>query len=143
MSCDNCHHDLAGGKWRQVRGYRYRAGQPAWSPTRWVVLRHLVDAVAPAERAGLDADVERVAVAVSQLNPSQAVRESAENAAASLARVASRIEGASSTRRACAGSSPPWRRTARRSVRPTARAPNRWRWRCSRWSPTLPSVSRG
>jgi RNase P subunit RPR2 len=95
MSCDKCHHDLAGGKWRQVRGYRYRAGQPAWSPARWLVLRHLVDAVAPAERAGLDADVERVAAAVSQLTPSQTVRESADNAAASLARVAARIEGAS------------------------------------------------
>jgi hypothetical protein len=86
LACDTCHHDLSTGRWRQLRGYRQRAGLPSWSPARWAVLRHLVAAAAPDERAALDADIERLAAQVARLNTPP------ERLAASCAETAERLE---------------------------------------------------
>lgn len=92
LTCDSCHHDLAGGRWRQVRGYRYRAGLPSWSPARWAVLRHLLGAVAPREREALDGEVERLAEQVSRLNtPASQLAETAQRIAAGLDRALPRL----------------------------------------------------
>ena len=95
LACDTCHHDLAAGRWRQLRGYRYRAGLPSWSPARWAVLRHLVAAAAPAERAALEVEIERLAEQVARLNtPPQRLAESCERAAALLDRALPRLGAA-------------------------------------------------
>lgn len=92
LSCDTCHHPLTGGEWRQLRGYRYRAGLPSWSPARWLVLRRIVEAVAPGEVAALDREVEGIARDVSRLGgPSERVREAAERTAAALASLRPRV----------------------------------------------------
>ena len=92
LTCDSCHHDLAGGRWRQVRGYRYRAGLPSWSPARWAVLRHLLGAVAPREREALDGDVEKLAEQVSRLNtPASQLAETVQRIAAGLDRALPRL----------------------------------------------------
>jgi hypothetical protein len=89
LSCVACHHSLAGDRWRRAGGYpgRQRPGLPAWSPARWAALRHLVAAVAPAERPGLDAEVRRLAAAVEPLNRPAEVAAIAEGLARSLDRV--------------------------------------------------------
>jgi hypothetical protein len=92
LTCDGCHHDLAGGRWRQVRGYRLRAGLPSWSPARWTVLRHLLAAVAPRERAALDGDVDRLAEQVSRLNtPAPTLAATAQRIADGLDRALPRL----------------------------------------------------
>ncbi|HXO20025.1 MAG TPA: hypothetical protein VOA87_08890 [Thermoanaerobaculia bacterium] len=54
-----------------------RPGLPRWSPARWAVLRHLVDAVAPEARAGLQADVDLLARQLAHLaTPPAQVAES-------------------------------------------------------------------
>jgi hypothetical protein len=95
LACDTCHHDLASGRWRQLRGYRHRAGLPSWSPARWAVLRHLVDTVAPSERALLDREVERLAAQVAQLNtPAPRLAETCDRIAAGLDRLLPRLAAA-------------------------------------------------
>jgi len=94
LTCDTCHHDLATGRWRQVRGYRYRAGLPSWSPARWAVLRHLVAAAAPQERAALDAEMEKLAEQIARLNtPAARLTETCERIAAGLDRALPQIAG--------------------------------------------------
>jgi Cytochrome c554 and c-prime len=97
MTCDSCHHDLAGGAWRQERGYRHRAGMPAWSVARYAVLRHLLAKVAPAaELAELDASVDAVAAAVANLrDPPQRLSAASQRAAAALAAMNARVDHAS------------------------------------------------
>ncbi len=59
LSCTPCHHALGDpGKerWRSERPPE-SPGLPRTSPARWAVLRHLVAAFAPEERAALDAGV--------------------------------------------------------------------------------------
>jgi hypothetical protein len=89
LACTSCHHSLAGDRWRTAAGFpgRVRPGLPAWSPARWAALRHLVFAVAPAERPGLDADVRRLAGAVEPLNRPAEVAAIAEALARALDRV--------------------------------------------------------
>jgi len=60
MSCLACHHSLETSEWRQVRGFRYRAGLPPWSPARWVVLRKVVGRFAPDQIAELDRRVQEI-----------------------------------------------------------------------------------
>jgi hypothetical protein len=75
-----------------VRGYRYRAGLPTWSPARWAVLRHLVAAVAPAERAAMEPDVEKLSEQVSRLStPAGELAATSDRLAAALARVLPRL----------------------------------------------------
>ncbi len=92
MSCDTCHHPLAEGRWRQLRGFELRAGMPSWSPARWLVLRRVVEAFAPEEAAALDPEVEKIARDVSLLSaPPERVRDAAERAAAILDRVLPKV----------------------------------------------------
>jgi len=92
MSCFNCHHDLKSSLWRQERGYRLRAGLPAWSPQRWAVLKHVVAASAPAERAALEQNVSRLAAAVAKMNDPKAVSDIATATARIIDRVIPQIE---------------------------------------------------
>lgn len=95
MSCDTCHHDLAGGEWRQVRGFKYRPGLPAWSPARYGVLRHLVVLHAAEQSADLDRAVEAVAKSVAVLStPTEEVEAAARQAADVLGRIVPSIRRA-------------------------------------------------
>lgn len=79
MNCGACHHSLAASAWRQERGWSGRAGLPPWSGQRWIVLRPLIERVAPRVRAALDPVIAELAAAVSRMN-SDAVVEAAQRA---------------------------------------------------------------
>ncbi|HEY8020416.1 MAG TPA: multiheme c-type cytochrome [Thermoanaerobaculia bacterium] len=85
LECSTCHHSLAERRYLTVRGGSLPAdppGLPRWSPARWAVLRHLVDAVAPEARAGLQADVDVLAGQLARFGtPPAEVAETAERAA--------------------------------------------------------------
>ncbi|MGH7962387.1 MAG: multiheme c-type cytochrome, partial [Candidatus Binatia bacterium] len=96
MNCYACHHDLKDGEWRQVRGYRFKAGQPPWNPARYAVLRQLVAAFAPQERDRLNAQVQRLAAAIAKMStPRQEVAAAATDLANTMDRVIPRIAQAS------------------------------------------------
>ena len=79
MSCDACHHDLENSQWRQIRGYKYRAGLPGWSPARWAVLRLLIEQMAPESAPQLEARVEDLARSVAHMNrPDETARAADE-----------------------------------------------------------------
>jgi len=85
MRCADCHHSLREERWRRQAGRRGgEPGLPRWSPARWVVLRHLVEAFAPDARRELDRRVAAVAAAVSHLDVPPA-RMAADAAAAARA----------------------------------------------------------
>jgi len=95
MSCDACHHDLAGERYRKglATGFRARPGLPPWSPARWVVLRVLLNRHAPDARAALEADVERLARQVSRITtPPGEVAATAERIAGHLDGVVERLD---------------------------------------------------
>ncbi|HVS16502.1 MAG TPA: multiheme c-type cytochrome [Thermoanaerobaculia bacterium] len=94
MSCLACHHSLETSEWRQVRGYRYRAGLPPWSPARWVVLRKVVGRFAPSQIAELDRRVQEIDRDVALMNRPAQVAENAEAIVAALAGVLPQVQGA-------------------------------------------------
>ncbi|HEX9668337.1 MAG TPA: multiheme c-type cytochrome [Thermoanaerobaculia bacterium] len=95
LRCAGCHHSLAGERWRRA-SYPDRPGLPRWSPARWAVLRHLVDAFAPGARPELDAEIARLAQQTARLaTPPAEVADTAERAGRGLAPVAARVEAAS------------------------------------------------
>ena len=99
LDCAGCHHTLAGERWRQARSGD-RPGLPRWSPARWAVLRHLVAAYAPEARAGLDAEVDRLARQVARFaTPGAEVAATAERASRALAPIAARVDAAPWDRR--------------------------------------------
>jgi hypothetical protein len=94
LACTSCHHSLGGERWRRAR-YTDRPGLPRWSPAHWAVLRHLVAAYAPEARAGLDAEVDRLArQTVRFATPTAEVAATAERAGRALAPVAARVDAA-------------------------------------------------
>jgi hypothetical protein len=80
MSCYNCHHDLKGSQWRQVRGWPDRAGLPTWSPQHWAMLRLLIGRVSPQTRDQLDPLVRQIARGVSRMNDPAGVASTADRA---------------------------------------------------------------
>ena len=78
MSCYNCHHDLKGSQWRQVRGWSDRAGLPTWSPQHWAMLRLLIGRVSPQTRGELDPLVRQLARNVSRMNHPEDVASTAD-----------------------------------------------------------------
>jgi hypothetical protein len=95
MNCYACHHSLADSEWRQIRGYKYKAGLPHWNPARYAVLRHLVALAAPQERTRLDADVEQLAAAIAKLNtPPATVAKTATGLAETIDRVIPQLQQA-------------------------------------------------
>lgn len=80
MSCHNCHHDLKGSQWRQVRGWPDRAGLPAWSPQHWAMLRLLLGRVSAQSRDELDPLVRNIALGVSRMNDPRGVAANADRA---------------------------------------------------------------
>ncbi|HXG18542.1 MAG TPA: multiheme c-type cytochrome [Methylomirabilota bacterium] len=95
MNCYACHHSLKDSEWRQIRGYRFKAGLPPWNPARYAVMRQLVSAFASQERARLDAQVDRLALAIAQLNtPPATVVTVATNLADTMDRVIPQIRQA-------------------------------------------------
>ncbi|HYC60244.1 MAG TPA: multiheme c-type cytochrome [Thermoanaerobaculia bacterium] len=80
MSCFNCHHDLKGSEWRQVRGWPDRAGLPSWSPQHWAMLRLLIGRVSTESRDELDPLVRQIARSVSRMNDPQGVAATADRA---------------------------------------------------------------
>lgn len=94
MSCFHCHHSLDEGKWRQLRGYRQRPGQPQWSPARYAMVRHLVATFAPGEGPELERAVREVTRLVSTLRSPDQVAVAAEQAREIVDRVLPRVEEA-------------------------------------------------
>lgn len=95
MNCYACHHSLKDSEWRQIRGYRYKAGLPPWNPARYAVLRQLVSAFAPQERGQLDTQVERLAAAIAKMSiPPATVAATAANLADTIGRVIPRLRQA-------------------------------------------------
>jgi hypothetical protein len=92
--CSSCHHQLRDGAWRQERGYRHRPGMPLWSPARWVVLRHIVSSVAPAEREPLDREIGELAGAVGRMANEQEIIRRARAVRSRLAPLVARIDAA-------------------------------------------------
>jgi hypothetical protein len=80
MSCYNCHHDLKGSEWRQVRGWPDRAGLPTWSPQHWAMLRLLIGRVSPQSRDQLDPLVRQIGRGVARMNDPAAVAADADRA---------------------------------------------------------------
>jgi hypothetical protein len=95
MNCYACHHSLKDGEWRQIRGYRDKAGLPHWNPARYAVLRQIISAVAPQERRQLDGQVDRLAEAIAYMNtPPATVASTATNLADTIGRVIPQIRQA-------------------------------------------------
>ncbi len=82
MSCYNCHHDLKGSQWRQVRGWPDRAGLPTWSPQHWAMLRLLIGKVSAQTRDDLDPVVREIARGVARMNRRDDVASNADRARA-------------------------------------------------------------
>jgi nitrate/TMAO reductase-like tetraheme cytochrome c subunit len=95
MNCYACHHSLRDSEWRQVRGYKFKAGFPHWNPARYAVLRQLISTFAPQERARLDGQVERLSEAIAKLNtPPPTVAAVATDLADTMGRVIPRLRQA-------------------------------------------------
>jgi len=97
LSCYACHHSLRDDRWQETGRYRRRVrpGLPPWSPARWVVLRHIVAAVAPGEVEALGKDIRALSRAVERLNAPGEVDEIATRAALAMGRVIPKVEAAS------------------------------------------------
>jgi hypothetical protein len=91
LRCTDCHHSLAEQRWLHQAGARRPLGLPRWSPARWAVLRHLVDAFAPAARDGLDRRVATLSSDLSRFAPAARVAATADAAASELAPVVERL----------------------------------------------------
>jgi hypothetical protein len=92
LNCDNCHHSLKSGGWRQERGWTGRAGLPAWSPKRWTVLRVLVGRVSSDTRAQLDDQLRDVASRVARMNDPNGVAQAADTARKSADALVARVD---------------------------------------------------
>jgi hypothetical protein len=91
LRCTDCHHSLSEERWRTQAGGRRPLGLPRWSPARWTVLRHLVDAFAPAARDGLDRHVAALARDLPAFAPPSRVAGEAAAAAEEMAPVVERL----------------------------------------------------
>ena len=90
LDCFSCHHALAkpADSWRQELGYPGRPpGTPPWNRSRMVVLRHVVRDADPQLAQQLDAEMAKVAAAMSRLAPA---RETVGQSASSAGEVAGR-----------------------------------------------------
>jgi hypothetical protein len=95
MNCYGCHHSLRDGEWRQIRGYKFKAGLPAWNPARYAVMRVLVSAFAPQQRRQLDTYVERLERYIAYMNtPQEAVATTAAGLAETMEQIMPRIRQA-------------------------------------------------
>jgi hypothetical protein len=94
MSCFNCHHDLKNSTWRQERGWPDRAGLPTWSPSRWAVLRLILDRVSPGARSDLDPLVSQLSLGVARMNNPTGVAAAADRARTIVAPLVARVEAA-------------------------------------------------
>lgn len=61
LSCASCHHEVGDASWRRQKGYRFRGGQPPFSPARWLVLRELLRVAAPDELGPIEQQVGQIA----------------------------------------------------------------------------------
>ncbi len=95
-SCISCHHSLKAEQWKQagIFSRRERPGLPPWSPARWAVLRQIVDAVAPGERAALDQEVRNLGRAVERMTRRGEVAAAAERLSGLLSAVLPKVEAA-------------------------------------------------
>ena len=95
LDCFSCHHALAKSdeSWRQQLGYAGRKpGSPPWNSSRTAVLRLIVADADPALASQLDAEMSRLAAAMSHLSPAKdAVSQSASSAEGAAGRVVERL----------------------------------------------------
>lgn len=95
MNCYGCHHSLREGEWRQIRGYKFKAGLPSWNPARYAVMRVLVSAFAPQQRGPLNAQIERLERHIAYMNtPPEQVATTATGLAGTMERVIPQIRQA-------------------------------------------------
>lgn len=92
MSCYNCHHDLKGSQWRQVRGWPDRAGLPAWSPQHWAMLRLLIGRVSTQSRDELEPLVRDIARGVARMNDPSGLAANADRARRIVETLVPRVE---------------------------------------------------
>jgi hypothetical protein len=78
LTCQTCHHALAGSQWRQDRGWPERAGLPAWSPQHWTILRLLIARVSPTSASSLTPLVTDLSRATARMNAPAAVANLAD-----------------------------------------------------------------
>ena len=95
LDCFACHHALGPAKdsWRLKSEYTirresdptWRAGDPPWQASRYIVFMHLAKAVDPAAASDLGAKVAKVQSEMSKLNPDTSTVVAAAGAAAPVA----------------------------------------------------------
>jgi hypothetical protein len=95
LDCFACHHALGPAKdsWRLKTEYNvrregdpnWRAGDPPWQPSRYIVFMHVAKAVDAATASDLAAKVAKVQSEMSKLNPDRATVQSAAGAAIPVA----------------------------------------------------------
>jgi len=95
LDCFACHHALGPAKdsWRLKSEYNirresdpnWRAGDPPWQPSRYIVFMHVAKAVDAASASDLAAKVAKVQSEMSKLNPDRATVQSAAGAAIPVA----------------------------------------------------------
>jgi len=106
LDCFSCHHALGPAKdsWRLKSEYSirregdpgWRAGDPPWQSSRYIVFMHLAKAVDAAAASDLAAKVAKVQSEMSKLNPDPSTVVSAAGAAAPVAQqLATKLEGMS------------------------------------------------
>jgi hypothetical protein len=95
LDCFACHHGLTATKdsWRQERGYEgRRPGSPAWNPSRYAVLKLILDQVDPPSAAKLQNAFDKVGPLVSDIRTDrQRIAASAEEAANVADAIANRL----------------------------------------------------
>lgn len=60
--------------WRQQRGYPGVAGIPPWNPARYLVLRQLVQAIAPESRVALDQELNSISTLMAKVGATDPVQ---------------------------------------------------------------------
>lgn len=94
LDCFSCHHSLTAPQdsWRQARGYQGRnPGTPAWNASRYVVFRHLVEAVNPDGGRRLDAELEKVSTLVGSGADREQIAAASKQAAAVADQIAQQL----------------------------------------------------
>ncbi|MFZ3211783.1 MAG: multiheme c-type cytochrome, partial [Terriglobales bacterium] len=95
MDCFACHHALTRPEdsWRQEIGYSdRRPGVAAWNPTRYALLRVLVQEIDPDDGRQLDSDLQELANSMNRLSPDrEKVAATAQRGAETAQRLVLRI----------------------------------------------------
>lgn len=93
LACASCHHEVGDASWRRQKGYRFRGGQPPWSPARWLVLRELLRVAAPDELGRIEPRVDALAAEIGRAGDRVAIATQARELDQDLAGLGGTIAG--------------------------------------------------